>query len=196
MEPQTPPRIMMGTQTVDQNDITTPSPSGNGLQSSKLRTDPSPLTLGGLHNSSPQPPKVFAKTPTSSSIIHRSPTPNFSSSAGREQTGELEQNMSNLTFEEVGSPASIVTSEDNASRPYNINDEPAPNEPFYSPQFQSMLQEGIKIAGDVTDGLIELRSFASNQGLSNLQENAETLKNYQNSGTRTIAVLGDSGQGE
>jgi hypothetical protein len=123
-------------------------------------------------------------------------TPITSNSVERDQTAGLQQTFGNLTLTELGDPASTFTAEAPIGGQYNIRDEPAPNEPFYTQAFQSTLKAGIKIADDAADGLTTLRGRMNNQGLRILQETAETLKAYQSSGKRTIAVLGDSGQGD
>jgi hypothetical protein len=140
---------------------------------------------------------IFAKPPASTFTFQASPTSNASDAAKRDQTTGLQQTLSTLTLEEAGEPGSASQSEATTSSPYNIHDEPAPDEPFYGQAFQSTLKSGMKIATDTADGVATLlASMNNNQQLRSLHENAETLRAFQGSGTRTIAVLGDSGQGE
>jgi hypothetical protein len=194
--PTTPRTITMKSHRVNQTGVITGSSTGHTPQNNNLQVEETPLTPRSLHNASPQPPMMFAKPLASSLTSQPSLTPNTSNSATGDQTAGLQQTLRNLSLEEMGNPASSFMAEATISEPYNINKEPAPNEPFYSPLFQSTLKTGIKIASDAADGTTKLQGVVSNQRLRNLQEDAELLKNYQSSGTRTIAVLGDSGQGE
>jgi hypothetical protein len=180
----------MGREMVDRTDSTTPSPSHDNPQRREGLVDRTPPDNGS------QPSMVSANPPVSSFTFRPSMTPRTSNSVERGQTAGLQQTLRNLTLTELGNPASTFTAEAPLGGQYNIRDEPAPNELFYSQPFQSTLKAGMKIANDAVDGLTTLRHRMNNQGLRIFQETAETLKAYQSSGKRTIAVLGDSGQGE
>jgi hypothetical protein len=179
----------------DPTDSTTPSGSRSNPQSKEPLVNRAAPALRGFHNAS-QPSTILAKPPTSSFTFRVPTIPTSSSSDENDQIAALQQPLSNLTLGVTGNPGSSSTVEASINGAYNIDDEPAPSEPFYSQTFQLALKSGIRIASDASDGLTTLRGSMTNQGLRSLQENADTLKNYQCSGTRTIAVLGDSGQGE
>ena len=181
---------MMGREMIDRTDSTTPSLPTDNPQRSGMSVDRTPPDNGS------QPSMVFANPPESSFTFRPSMTPITSNSVERDQTAGLQQTLRNLTLTELGDPASTFTAEAPIGGQYNIRDEPAPNELFYSQAFQSTLKAGIKIADDAFDGLTTLRGCMNNQGLQIIQETTETLKAYQSSGKRTIAVLGDSGQGD
>ncbi|EON64079.1 hypothetical protein W97_03309 [Coniosporium apollinis CBS 100218] len=81
--------------------------------------------------------------------------------------------------------------------PYDIKDETAPVEPFYTPAFQSALQRGIRIAKEVADVTASPDQFTRvGPDLHRLWTDAVELSKFRTSETRTVAVLGNSGAGK
>lgn len=79
---------------------------------------------------------------------------------------------------------------------YDVRNETAPAHRFFTVEFQSTLQAGLGIARDMLteleglDGLVQ-----SDSNLQKFLEDANALCAFQGSDTKTIAVLGDSGEG-
>lgn len=94
------------------------------------------------------------------------------------------------------SEVSIASNNDEIPIPYNVSNEPAPLKPYFTTTFQTALKTGINIACD-TVGAIEKCVGASNSlpGLERLISDAKKLAAFQSCDNRTIAVLGDSGEG-
>jgi hypothetical protein len=80
--------------------------------------------------------------------------------------------------------------------PYNVNTETAPLKPYFTKPFQDAIKSGLKIAGDTVTA-IEKCVGASDlvPDLERLLNDAKRLSVFQSSDNRTIAVLGDSGEG-
>ena len=77
---------------------------------------------------------------------------------------------------------------------YDVLDEEAPSHPFFSAVFQAKLQKGIEVAKR-TVNMMSLFPLVRDRVLDALLEDAKGLCAFHGSDTRTIAVLGDSGQG-
>lgn len=79
---------------------------------------------------------------------------------------------------------------------YDVRDEQAPLEPFFTPGFQAALKNGLGIANKVVSAIEKLiGSSEPSRDLQRLLQDARKLETYESSDTRTIAVLGDSGEG-
>lgn len=80
---------------------------------------------------------------------------------------------------------------------YDVESEPPPPEPFYSPTFQNALKKGLNIAMQTADALENAQlSLVDGDNLTDLIHDAKALCKFEASDTRTIAILGDSGEGE
>jgi len=112
------------------------------------------------------------------------------------QTSDLNPGPSPSRHSRRISDTSIVTEEDDTRTPYDVRDECAPPEPFFNPDFQDALKSGLDIAKS-TAAAIERIAGSSKPGgdLKRLLKTAKDLGTFQSSDTRTIAMLGDSGQG-
>ncbi len=94
------------------------------------------------------------------------------------------------------SDASVVSDDIDDSNPYDVRDEEAPLEPFFTPAFQTMLRNGLGIANRTVTAIERLVGSSQPSGdLERLFNDAKNLSTFQSSDTRTIAVLGDSGEG-
>lgn len=81
--------------------------------------------------------------------------------------------------------------------PYDVGSEEPPLEPFFASSFQTQLQRGLDIAKDAADAMeIARQSLEENADLQRLINDAKELSTFRSSETRTIAVLGDSGEGK
>ncbi|KAK3306258.1 uncharacterized protein B0T15DRAFT_396538 [Chaetomium strumarium] len=82
------------------------------------------------------------------------------------------------------------------ANPYDVRNERGPVHRFFTAEFQSTLQAGLGIAKDTLaeleglDGLVQ-----SDRDLERLLSDAKELCAFQGTDTKTIAVLGDSGEG-
>jgi hypothetical protein len=96
----------------------------------------------------------------------------------------------------ISSP--LVSDENSAEpKPYNVNSEETPKEPFFSHEFQNALRESIEISKGIAKVFDEHRdSIHESTDLKRLQQEALKVSTFQNSSTRTIALLGTSGEGE
>lgn len=110
--------------------------------------------------------------------------------------------MSNLSSSLGGlrprsvSDVSDVSDFNDNTRPYDVRDEEAPIEPFFTSVFQTALQNGLGIANKVVTAIEKLvGSSEPSSDLERLFKDARRLGTFQSTDTRTIAVLGDSGEG-
>jgi hypothetical protein len=91
---------------------------------------------------------------------------------------------------------SDVSDNNDNTGPYDVRDEEAPLEPFFTSSFQTALQNGLGIASKVDTAIEKLvGSSEPSSDLERLLKDARRLGTFQSSDTRTIAVLGDSGEG-
>jgi hypothetical protein len=80
--------------------------------------------------------------------------------------------------------------------PYDVRIETVPAHRFFTAEFQSTLQDGLGIARDTVPQLERLASLVgTDSGLEKLLGEAKALRAFHGSDTKTIAVLGDSGEG-
>ncbi|KAH8688415.1 hypothetical protein BGZ61DRAFT_353751 [Ilyonectria robusta] len=97
---------------------------------------------------------------------------------------------------EVSTP---ITQTSAVNPPYDAQAESAPAHSFFTPVFQTALKNGSTIAKDAFASMEKLGSCGlaeSDADLRRLMEDAKGLRKFQGSDTRTIAVLGDSGEGK
>ncbi|KAH6678502.1 hypothetical protein B0J14DRAFT_582898 [Halenospora varia] len=95
------------------------------------------------------------------------------------------------------SDASDVSDNNYSTGPYDVRDEEAPLEPFFTSAFQTALQNGLGIANKVVTAIEELVGPSEpSSDLERLLKDARRLGTFRSSDTRTIAVLGDSGEGK
>lgn len=81
--------------------------------------------------------------------------------------------------------------------PYDVGSEEPPLEAFFASSFQTQLQKGLDIAKDAADAMEAARqSPVEKADLQRLINDAKELSTFKSSETRTIAVLGDSGEGK
>lgn len=93
-------------------------------------------------------------------------------------------------------PIVPTNAKDLTRAPYDTKDEPAPTAPFYTTAFQSALKDGVGIAREAGEALVAVCALDDSPTLQRLKSMAEDLSKYRNSETKTIAVLGDSGEGK
>jgi hypothetical protein len=97
----------------------------------------------------------------------------------------------------VASGVSDVSCNDDTTSTYDVRVEEAPLEPFFAPAFQTALQRGLDVANNTAVAMEKmLRSQGAGGDLERLVGDARGLSTFEGSDTRTIAVLGDSGEGE
>jgi len=94
------------------------------------------------------------------------------------------------------SDISIASEKNDTTVPYDVGDEKAPLEPFFALGFQAALQKGLGIAKSTVAAIERLGgSSKPRSDLNRLLKVANDLSTFQSSDTRTIALLGDSGEG-
>ena len=187
--------------------------------------EPAVFTFRGLHNASPQPPIIFQRptTPQRTVDLKEETTPQLDNGGGKQQlksdssisrhnlpssgfsfrshfqsSGALEsQGQPDISLvPQLRSPLLVSPSaSDSESASYDVRDEPAPNGPFYTAKFQSILKSGIEIAKEAHRALEAASGLQETPTIHGLKTVAESLRMYRNSETKTIAVLGDSGEG-
>lgn len=95
------------------------------------------------------------------------------------------------------SDVSSVSVDDDHSEPYDIRNETAPVAPFFSSVFQDALKEGFEIAKSSTAAIGKLDRFInSGSHGERLLADGKQLSAFRCSDSRTIALLGDSGEGD
>lgn len=81
--------------------------------------------------------------------------------------------------------------------PYDVESETPPSVPFYSRDFQNAVEKGQDIPKQIVEALKKARlSPVDGDNLPRLISDAEALSKFEASDTRTIAILGDSGEGK
>ena len=140
-----------------------------------------PLIVEDHLYSTPGTPYVASSRP----VARRSPS----------QSSDLSPSPGGLRPRSV-SDASVVSDDIDDSNPYDVRDEEAPLEPFFTPAFQTALRNGLGIANRTVTAIERLVGSSQPTGdLERLLNDAKSLSTFQSSDTRTIAVLGDSGEG-
>jgi hypothetical protein len=95
------------------------------------------------------------------------------------------------------SDAYVISDINDTSSPYDVRDEEAPLEPFFTSTFQAALQSGLGIADKVVTAINRsIGTLELSNDLERLCDDARRLRTFQSTDTRTIAVLGDSGEGD
>ena len=202
-------------ESLDSNSSALLTPPREGRQSnppfmfgkaSSPSNDPPSFTFAQLYNITPLPSPRPSPEPSSSSTEQL--TPRFSLSPQRGLSlGTHNNNASDRTY--FGSPtgsfaqgsrrpsdASAVSATANTA-PYDVNSETVPDEPFFHPRFQATLVKGIDLAQKVEHVLAADQSeVRRDPDLDRLCNDAHRLGKFQTSDTRTVAVLGDSGEGD
>ncbi|OBT85494.1 hypothetical protein VE02_07345 [Pseudogymnoascus sp. 03VT05] len=80
---------------------------------------------------------------------------------------------------------------------YDVETEAPPPERFYSLNFQNTIQSGTNISNQLAEALEKAQlSPVDGDNLPRLISDAKTLRKFEASDTRTIAILGDSGEGK
>ena len=124
-------------------------------------------------------PPVYVTTAASISI-QESPLPTPESSILSDDA-QLVNQMSNIDLED--------------SAPYDVTQEPHPSHEFFSDSFQRKLESGLDVARRTADALQQSGLLKSDEGASKIFDKAASLSNFEPTGSKTIAVLGDSGHG-
>lgn len=165
-----------------------------------------PFTFGQLYNITPLPsPRPSPEPPSRRDEQPRQ----FSSSPQRDSKAEMQGNnnqddrisvdVPTWSFAESSRRPSDVSavSANATTAPYDVNGEEAPVEPFFDPRFQATLVKGIDLAQRMANAMAgDHFKSERDSDLNRLWNDAKRLRNFQTSDTRTVAVLGDSGQGE
>ena len=80
--------------------------------------------------------------------------------------------------------------------PYDVRNEVPPTKAFFYPDFQNALKEGLGISKDTVAAIDKVTvSAGADPNLERLRTDAEELSTFLGTDTRTIAVLGPSGEG-
>ena len=80
--------------------------------------------------------------------------------------------------------------------PYRVKDEKFPPGPYFQPDFQNALKEGIKLAGTVTDNIAHYNlAHEDGSSLKTILETAKNLRQFKSPISRTIGIVGSSGAG-
>ena len=165
-----------------------------------------PQPLPTLHLEEKMASDRAADPSSPSDSFRTAPSPGFTAGAGVASPSRLVPSLSltqTLDLSPSSAPhsrrvseASMVSENSDTPAPYDVRDEKAPLEPFFTPVFQTALQRGLDIAKNLV-GAIERFGGASEprDDLNRLLKDAKALSTFQSSDTRTIAVLGDSGEG-
>jgi hypothetical protein len=111
------------------------------------------------------------------------------------QVSNLGPSLGVLRPRSVSDVSDVSDNNDNTG-PYDVRNEEAPLEPFFTSSFQTALKNGLGIASKVDTAIEKLvGSSEPSSDLERLFQDAKRLGTFQSSDTRTIAVLGDSGEG-
>jgi hypothetical protein len=115
------------------------------------------------------------------------------------QTSELGTSPSLYPHERSVSASSSISDisyYNDPTSPYNVGSEEPPLEPFFTSPFQTALQKGLDIAKHTADAMETAgQPLVAGGNLQRLINDAKELSTFKSFETRTIAVLGDSGEG-
>ncbi|TGO35356.1 hypothetical protein BHYA_0161g00190 [Botrytis hyacinthi] len=116
-------------------------------------------------------------------------------SDGIEVRGSTSPQISHSRRSSEGSFADSESSNEDAK--YAVEDEEAPIEPYFTKKFQSILGRSYDIAIQVADELEKLEKvFGEDVNFRRLLNDSKRLSKGDISSTRTIAILGASGEGK
>ncbi|KAK5999130.1 hypothetical protein PT974_01519 [Cladobotryum mycophilum] len=90
----------------------------------------------------------------------------------------------------------VVKQKMSAPPPYRLIDEPAPAHQFFTPEFQEILEKGVRAAQRTVTAIENSGSILQDKALRDLLQDAKKLNSFQPASTKTFAVLGDSGTGK
>jgi len=116
----------------------------------------------------------------------------------RTQVSDLSPSLGGLRRRSISDASDVSNNNENnnSTGSYDVRDEEAPLEPFFTSAFQTALKNGLGIANKVVSAIEKLvGSLDPSSDLERLFKDARRLGTFQSSDTRTIAVLGDSGEG-
>jgi hypothetical protein len=205
------------TSTPDQASSTTPRTSDP--QHSSQTSD---IILGITQNVSVTPPRTLATiyqfNQSKSNSVPETQIPRFTFTSSYEPAinpGEIRPSASqdsSVSFNgsslpilstqdhEFPQPLHAVFSEEKIvvqpSDKIQTQDEDELLEPFFTKNFQRVLKNGIDIVNKVDAAIAQcVSSSESSNDLERLLKDARQLGTFQTTDTRTIAILGDSGQG-
>lgn len=142
------------------------------------------LTEATPHTPPPSSPSAFRLGSPESNL---SPTPH----------GLRQRSLSDVSEMSDVTDISINNDSNDSTGSYDVTDEEAPLEPFFTSIFQNALRDGLGIANKLVSAIEKLIGDETpSVDLERLLNDARKLETFQSSDTRTIAVLGDSGEGE
>jgi hypothetical protein len=191
-------------------------------QDSTPKSDPTTFSLRVLHNTTPSPsPKLsfseLARTPNTDNDTDTKsdvPRPRRAADIPPDSVNASPRNAENnaslapappLTGADRSDQTRHVRSTSDISAisegnvdvvPYDVRDEQAPSHRFFTSEFQTTLHRGLKVASNTVAAIRDTGDLAtSDTALGKLLKDAKKLCAFHGSDTRTIAVLGDSGEG-
>lgn len=167
----------------------TPSPSPFSVTSSSAQSTPSTSQATSTIGAATTPGSVQSR-PSQFSFSSPSLSPSVSSpSALRGMTPSTARTETPVPS--IQAPPPVI--------PYDIEDEARPSHPLFTSTFQNALKDGFRIAKDTVSAIDKMRAgglVESDTDLKKFLDDAKALQRFQGSDTRTIAVLGDSGEGK
>jgi hypothetical protein len=100
------------------------------------------------------------------------------------------------SFQSRNTSDTVTSGKKDKPSPYDVTTEEGPEEPFFDPRFQAALRKSTEIVDRITTLLRTCGLTSETEpGLGRLLSQAEQVKASGNFGSRTIAVVGDSGEG-
>lgn len=79
---------------------------------------------------------------------------------------------------------------------YDVHSESTPSHPFFGELFQSQIQAGRVISQQIAELFEDSSFWSEHSSVTKLVDDARRLSAFHVSDTRTIAVMGDSGEGK
>ncbi|KAI4126304.1 MAG: hypothetical protein LQ338_003813 [Usnochroma carphineum] len=82
-------------------------------------------------------------------------------------------------------------------KPYEVENEDLPSEPFFDKDFQYCLKSGKELVGAIPTDLTQCSlSSQSNSELSQLRKSADEMKSFESRAVRRVGIVGDSAAGK
>ncbi|KAI1870179.1 hypothetical protein JX265_006349 [Neoarthrinium moseri] len=178
--------------------VTPPAPQFAGFGGAGRDQGDHVFTFRSLYNATPSPSPQPSPQATPTRMPRLSRTEFDFTRLSIKETSPRPSNSLQLQVAATGQLSSFqaVTDQKSQPTPYSVLDEEPPAHPLFTSVFQSALKDGIAVSKDAMTIIKHTNRFSDDSDLSRLLHDAEDLSNFACSGTKTIAVLGDSGQGK
>lgn len=152
---------------------------------------------------SAETPHTAGSSVTASSLYNATPRPSLSPEPSTASDADERGTETSQTTSDSSNPTETSylpdigrLSLDNDEDPYDVGEEPLPDEPFFDHNFQSALKSGIGLARNVGKILGKcVLAQDETSDISRLLRTAKRHEGFDSPESRTIGIIGDSSSG-